>query len=92
MWMPRQPRPSVQPYFVVHGNVCGLLARRITSFYDSTVEGPEGLITRGHGNAPAQAIQIYEGTPSGARHSPNYFGESPPQPGRRMATPRLTGR
>ena len=57
---------SVQPYFVLHGNVCALLATKdhINLFlYDPTVADPEGIINQGHGNATARAIQIYEGDP-----------------------------
>lgn len=55
---------SVQPYFVLHGNVCALLATKdhLNLFlYDPTVADPEGIINQGHGNATARAIQIYEG-------------------------------
>ncbi len=55
---------SVQPYFVLHGNVCALLATKdhVNLFvYDPTVADPEGIINQGHGNATARAIQIYEG-------------------------------
>jgi hypothetical protein len=56
----------VQPYFVLDGNVCALLATKdhINLFlYDPVVPDPEGVITQGHGNATARAIQIYEGDP-----------------------------
>ena len=55
---------SVQPYFVLNGNVCALLATKdhVNLFvYDPTVPDPHGLINQGHGNATARAIQIYEG-------------------------------
>ncbi|MCW2847422.1 MAG: hypothetical protein JWR90_1396 [Marmoricola sp.] len=55
---------SVQPYFVLDGNVCALLATKdhINLFlYDPTVPDPKGIINQGHGNATARAIQIYEG-------------------------------
>jgi hypothetical protein len=55
---------SVQPYFVLDGNVCALLATKdhINLFlYDPTVPDPEGVINQGHGNATAKAVQIYEG-------------------------------
>ncbi len=55
---------SVQPYFVLNGNVCALLATKdhINLFlYDPTVADPEGLINQGHANSTARAIQIYEG-------------------------------
>lgn len=55
---------SVQPYFVLHGNVCALLATKdhVNLFlYDPTVADPDGIINQGHGNSTARAIQIYEG-------------------------------
>jgi hypothetical protein len=55
---------SVQPYFVLHGNVCALLATKdhVNVFvYDPTVPDPDGIINQGHGNATAKAIQIYAG-------------------------------
>lgn len=55
---------SVQPYFVLDGNVCALLAARnhVNLFlYDPTVPDPAGLINQGHGNATARAIQFREG-------------------------------
>ena len=57
---------SVQPYFVLNGNVCALLATKnhINLFlYDPTVPDPNGLINQGHGNATARAIQIFESDP-----------------------------
>jgi hypothetical protein len=55
---------SVQPYFVLYGNVCALLAAKdhINLFvYDPTVPDPDGIINQGHGNATARAIQIRRG-------------------------------
>ena len=55
---------SVQPYFVLDGNVCALLATKdhVNLFlYDPTVSDPHGLINQGYGNATAKAIQVYEG-------------------------------
>ena len=54
---------SVQPYFVLNGNVCALLGTKDhvnLSLYDPTVPDPHGLINQGHGNATARAIQFYE--------------------------------
>ena len=54
---------TVQPYFVLDGNVCALLATKdhVNLFlYDPTVSDPHGVINQGHGNATARAIQIYE--------------------------------
>ncbi len=55
---------SVQPYFVLDGNVCALLATKdhINLFlYDPTVPDPEGIINQGHGNKTARAVQVYQG-------------------------------
>jgi hypothetical protein len=55
---------SVQPYFVLDGNVCALLATKdhVNLFlYDPTVPDPHGIINQGHGNATARAIQVYDG-------------------------------
>lgn len=55
----------VQPYFVLEGNVCALLAakRHVCVFlYDGgIVPDPEGIITRGHENKTARQISIHEG-------------------------------
>lgn len=54
---------TVQPYFVLQGNVCALLATKdhVNLFlYDPTVTDPHGLINQGHGNATGRAIQVYE--------------------------------
>lgn len=55
---------SIQPYFVLEGNVCALLATKdhINLFlYDPTVADPEGVINQGRDNATARAVQIYQG-------------------------------
>ena len=56
---------SVQPYFVLQGNVCALLAAKdhINLFlYDGAiVPDPEGIITSGHENKTARMISFYEG-------------------------------
>jgi hypothetical protein len=54
---------TVQPYFVLDGNVCALLATKdhVNLFlYDPTVSDPYGVINQGHGNATGRAIQIYQ--------------------------------
>jgi hypothetical protein len=54
-----------QPYFVLEGNVCALLAARhhVNVFlYDGgLVPDPEGIITAGHGNKTARTVAIREG-------------------------------
>jgi hypothetical protein len=61
---------SVQPYFVLQGNVCALLAARdhVNLFlYDGAiVPDPEGIITGGHDNKTARMIAFYEGDPINA--------------------------
>jgi len=51
---------TVQPYFVLQGNVCALLAARdhVNVFvYDGAiVPDPEGIITAGHGNKTARTV------------------------------------
>jgi hypothetical protein len=57
---------SVQPYFVLHGNVCALLAAKdhVNLFlYDPTVADPQRIINQGHNNATGRGIQIYDGDP-----------------------------
>jgi hypothetical protein len=54
----------VQPYFVLHGNICALLAAKdhVNVFlYDPIVPDPEGIITHGHGNQTGRQIWINEG-------------------------------
>jgi hypothetical protein len=53
---------TVQPYFVLDGTVCALLATKdhVNLFlYDPTVSDPQGVINQGHGNATARSIQVY---------------------------------
>ena len=56
---------TVQPYFVLQGNICALLAARdhVNVFlYDGgIVPDPAGLITAGHANKTARTIGISEG-------------------------------
>jgi hypothetical protein len=55
---------SVQPYFVLHGNICALLATKdhVNVFiYDPIAPDPQGIINQGHANATARAVQIYQG-------------------------------
>ena len=55
----------VQPYFVLAGNVCALLATKdhINLFvYDGAiVPDPHGLVTGGHDNTTARTIAFWEG-------------------------------
>jgi hypothetical protein len=55
----------VQPYFVLDGNICALLATKdhVNVFlYDGAiVPDPERIITGGHDNKTARTVAIYEG-------------------------------
>jgi hypothetical protein len=55
----------VQPYFVLEGNICALLATKdhVNDFlYDGgIVPDPEGIITGGHDNQTARTVAVYEG-------------------------------
>jgi hypothetical protein len=56
---------TVQPYFVLQGNVCALLAAKThvnVFLYDGAiVPDPEGIITGGHDNKTARAVAIRQG-------------------------------
>jgi len=58
---------TVQPYFVLQGNVCALLAARThvnVFLYDGAiVPDPEGIITGGHENKTARAVAVRQGEP-----------------------------
>ncbi|MGE5156355.1 MAG: DUF1801 domain-containing protein [Betaproteobacteria bacterium] len=54
-----------QPYFVLQGNICALLAAKdhVNVFlYDGAiVPDPEGIITAGHDNKTARTVAIHQG-------------------------------
>jgi hypothetical protein len=56
---------TTQPYFVLQGNICALLAAKdhVNVFvYDGgIVPDPEGIITAGHGNKTARTVAIRQG-------------------------------
>ena len=58
---------TVQPYFVLEGNICALLAAKThvnVFLYDGgIVPDPEGIITGGHENKTARMISIHENEP-----------------------------
>jgi hypothetical protein len=62
---------SVQPYFVLQGNICALLAAKdhVNVFlYDGAiVPDPEGIITAGHDNKTARTAAFREGETINAR-------------------------
>ena len=57
----------VQPYFVLQGNICALLATKdhVNVFlYDGgIVPDPDGIITGGHDNSTGRQVSIYSGQP-----------------------------
>ena len=54
-----------QPYFVLQGNVCALLAARdhvnIFLYDGAMVPDPEGIITAGHDNKTARTVAVRRG-------------------------------
>lgn len=62
---------SVQPYFVLEGNICALLAAKdhVNVFmYDGGItDDPEGIITAGHGNDTARTVGVRKGERINAR-------------------------
>lgn len=58
---------TVQPYFVLRGNICALLAAKdhVNVFlYDGgIVPDPEEIITAGHDNKTARTVAFREGEP-----------------------------
>ena len=61
----------MQPYFVLEGNVCALLAAKdhVNLFlYDGAiVPDPEGIITAGHNNKTARTVSYKQGEQINAR-------------------------
>jgi hypothetical protein len=69
---------TVQPYFVLHGNVAALQATKdhVNVFlYDPLVSDPEGIITRGHEDKTGRQIMVYEGEPINRRALLGLFRE-----------------
>lgn len=56
-----------QPYFVLDGNVCALLAARdhvnLFTYDGAIVPDPDGIITGGHDNSTARTVAFSEGDP-----------------------------
>ncbi len=54
-----------QPYFVLQGNICALLAARdhvnIFLYDGAIVPDPEGIITAGHDNKTARTVAVRKG-------------------------------
>jgi hypothetical protein len=61
---------SVQPYFVLDGNICALLAAKdhVNVFlYDPIAPDPEGIITGGHDNKTGRAVAYRKDEPINER-------------------------
>src|SRR6476620_6259130 len=61
---------TVQPYFVLDGNIAAFLAAKdhATIFlYDPTAPDPEGIVTAGHDNLTGRQISVREGEPINER-------------------------
>src|SRR5215216_3920237 len=68
---------TVQPYFVLNGNICALLATKdhVNVFlYDGgIVADPAGIITGGHNNKTGRTIAVYQGEQLNARALTDMF-------------------
>ena len=61
---------TVQPYFVLNGNICAFLAAKdhVNVFlYDPIAPDPEGIITAGHDNKTGRQISYRQGEPINER-------------------------
>jgi hypothetical protein len=62
---------TVQPYFVLDGNICALLAAKdhlnVFVYDGAIVSDPEGIITAGHENQTARTIGFRRGEPINER-------------------------
>ena len=70
---------SVQPYFVLDGNICAFLAARdhvnVFLYAGGIVPDPEGIITAGHGNKTARTVAFRIGDPINERALSAMFGQ-----------------
>jgi hypothetical protein len=62
---------SVQPYFVLQGNICAFLAAadhvNVFMYDGAIVPDPEGIITAGHDNQTARTVGFRQGEAVNAR-------------------------
>jgi hypothetical protein len=61
---------TVQPYFVLNGNICALLATKdhVNVFlYDPIAPDPDGIVTGGHDNKTGRAVAYYRDEPINER-------------------------
>jgi hypothetical protein len=68
---------TVQPYFVLQGNICALLAAKdhvnIFLYDGAIVPDPEGIITAGHDNKTARTVAVGKGEEINTRALTNMF-------------------
>jgi len=68
---------TVQPYFVLQGNICAFLAAKdhvnIFLYDGAIVPDPEGIITAGHDNKTARTVSFRRGEKINARALSNMF-------------------
>ena len=68
---------TVQPYFVLQGNICAFLAAKdhvnIFLYDGAIVPDPEGIITAGHDNKTARTVSFRRGEKINARALRNMF-------------------
>jgi hypothetical protein len=67
---------TVQPYFVLKGNICALLAAKdhVNVFlYDPIAPDPEGIITGGHDNKTGRAVAYRKDEPINERALTSMF-------------------
>ncbi|HEY7926785.1 MAG TPA: DUF1801 domain-containing protein [Candidatus Dormibacteraeota bacterium] len=62
---------TIQPYFVLNGNICALLAAKdhvnIFLYDGGIVPDPDGIITAGHDNKTARTVAVRENEALNAR-------------------------
>ena len=80
---------TVQPYFVLDGNIAALLAAKdhVNVFlYDPIAPDPEGIITAGHDNETGADRRLPRGRDDQRAGAPRDVpGDHRQQPGRRLA-------
>ena len=68
---------TVQPYFVLDGNIAALLAAKdhVTIFlYDGgIVPDPDGIVTGGHGNETGRMVAVHQGEEINAKALTTYL-------------------
>ncbi len=70
---------TTQPYFVLQGNICALLAARdhlnVFLYDGGLVPDPDGIITAGHANKTARTVAFWRGDTVNAAALSAMFGQ-----------------